>query len=317
MAQVVAAARRYHMTADLHVDTVREDYRVLEAKHRALAAAEARERELIATLEARVEAQVATIQSAHRQLYQAEKLASVGQLAAGVAHEINNPIGFIRSNLRSAQDYAGALGSFAAVLHGGAADPLEAWRRADLDFLATDLAAVLSECLEGADRIAAIVADLKGFSRLDGEGEEPTDVGELLERVGKLGTLAPGRRVALEYDLAPGLPAVTCDPARLGQAFLNLLTNACQASEDGGRVRLAAGPAEGGVRVTVSDAGPGIPADVLPRVFEPFFTTRPVGQGTGLGLTVCRDTVSAYGGRIEVDSQPGRGTTFRVFLPAG
>jgi two-component system NtrC family sensor kinase len=316
LAELLAGARRYRMTAELHLHTVREDFRVLTEKHTALQHSEARLRELAAQLEARVAEQVNTIQSAQRRLYQAEKLASVGQLAAGVAHEINNPIGFIRSNLRTAQGYVGQLRDFGAALKRGE-DGARVWAGGDLDFVVTDSADILAECLQGADRIARIVADLKGFARVDGQGEEPVDVNTVLRGVGTVGGLPLRDRVDLEYDLAAQLPPVTCDPARLGQAFLNLLQNAAQAMEQRGTVRFATEAREGGVWVTVSDTGRGIPADVLPKVFDPFFTTHDVGDGTGLGLTVCHDTVQAYGGRIEVESEPGRGTTFRVFLPGG
>lgn len=298
--QVLRMAARYLMASDLHLRAVREDYLALQEKHAALQQSEARYRELAGELEQRVRAQVKTIEERQRQLFQAEKLASVGRLAAGMAHEINNPIGFIASNLRSAGRYLESLRSNA-----------DAPGRSELF---EDFTALLAECTDGAARIAAIVRDLKAFSNVDGAAVARVDIGALLRNVAATAAPLLGDHIRCTVDAAV-LPPLQARPAELAQALLNLVLNAAQSMPDGGVVQLAVAAVDGDIVVTIGDAGCGIAPELLERVFDPFFTTRPVGQGSGLGLTVARDVVRAHGGRIEIVSTPGRGTTVSVLLP--
>ncbi|MHB1590031.1 MAG: sensor histidine kinase [Sulfuricella sp.] len=301
---------RYLMAADLHIETVEEDYASLKES-------EARYKALSEELEARVRQQVEIIETAQRQLYQAEKLASIGQLAAGVAHEINNPIGFIRSNLGTAQQYVRGLSRLAALMKtGDIAQCRAAWEQADTGFVIEDFAALLRESIAGADRVAKIVADLKGFSSVDQAEEEIVDLNDNLRFASNVlaGQLKGKAELVLELG---ALPKTLCLPGHLNQVFLNLLLNAAQAIMDQGRITVQSDAAGNEIRIRISDNGCGIPAGNLDRIFDPFFTTREVGSGTGLGLTVCRDIVQAHGGRIEVESKVGAGTTFTVYLPVG
>lgn len=309
------AGARLRMAADLHLQAVHEDYQSLLAKHAALAASEDRYRTLAEELDARVRAQVATIEHTQRQLYQAEKLASVGQLAAGMAHEINNPLGFILSNLATARGYLRQFARLSGLAENADAAGLkEYWQAHGLEAALRDFAALVEESAEGAERMAGIVADLKTFSRVDAAGEEAVDLNEHLRAVANMARPRLPAAAALTLSLAP-LPRLRCNAGRLNQAFLNLLLNAAQAVGANGEIRLATAAEPGGIRVTIMDNGTGIPAELQGRVFDPFFTTREVGAGTGLGLTVARDAVLAHGGSIALDSAPGRGTRVEVFLP--
>jgi signal transduction histidine kinase len=304
------------MASELHLETVQEDYEELQRKHAALQASEARYRELAAQLEQRVAEQVKTIEAAQRQLYQSEKLASVGQLAAGVAHEINNPIGFIVSNLSTAQGYVQRLNTFAVRLHAAmaTAELQQAWREDDLDFVLRDFVALLAESSEGAARVARIVTDLKGFSRVDQVGAEEADINDVIRQVCNVAAGQVRGRAKVTLQLGT-LPRLRCNSAQLGQVFLNLLLNAADAVAAPGEIRFESDMAENSIRVRVSDNGRGIAAELLPRIFDPFFTTKTVGSGTGLGLTVSNDIVKAHGGSIEVASTVGKGSTFTVWLP--
>lgn len=314
--QLLRAQVRYRLAAALHQDTVDEDYRRLLEKHAALEASEARYRALAERLEERVAEQVRTIENAQRQLYQAEKLASVGQLAAGMAHEINNPIGFIRSNLVTAQGYVAQLRPLLAAVQNSSDTTIK--QRADeidVSFVVDDFTQLLSESLSGAERIARIVADLKAFSRVDVEGRERVDLNELIRRTCSIAAPRLGERIIVEQNLG-ALPLFDCDGAQLGQVLLNLLLNSGEAMAGQGCVRFISGVVDGFIEIRIQDNGCGIPPEVVPRIFDPFFTTKDVGQGTGLGLTVSHDIVTAHGGRITVDTELGKGTTFTIRLPA-
>lgn len=301
---------RYHMAADLHIETVQEDYASLKES-------EARYKALSEELEVRVKEQVKIIEATQRQLYQAEKLASIGQLAAGVAHEINNPIGFIRGNLGTAQQYVRDLSRLAALMKtGDIAQFQSAWQEADMGFLLEDFTALLGESMEGADRVTKIVSDLKGFSNVDQAEEEVVDLNDNLRFACNVlaGQIKDKAELVLELGV---LPKTLCLPGHLNQVFLNLLLNAAQAITDRGRIEVRSEMAGNEIRIRIHDNGCGIPEGSLGRIFDPFFTTRPVGSGTGLGLAVCHDIVQAHGGRIEVESEVGVGTTFTVYLPVG
>ena len=314
--QMLRGAARYLMASRLHTEAVHADYEALQQKHAALQASEARYKTLAETLEQRVTEQVTTIEQAQQQLYQAEKMAAVGQLAAGVAHEINTPLGFAKSNLRSAEDYVARLVCYRARLENIAPEhpSRAAWTHDDLDFMLEDFAQLLRESGAGIARVARIVADLKDFSNVDGAEEQVADVNALVRTVCNVAAaqVAPRADVVLELN---ELPALRCRPGHLNQVFLNLLLNAAQAMQQRGAITVHTRHDSGAIIVDIADTGHGIAPDVLKRVFDPFFTTRDVGQGTGLGLTVSRDIVLAHGGRIDVRSAPGAGTTFTIRLP--
>lgn len=313
--QLLRSQLRYRMAAQLHQEAVTEDYHRLLEKNAALAASEARYRALAERLEERVAEQVRTIDNAQRQLYQAEKLASVGQLAAGMAHEINNPIGFIRSNLVTARDYVAQLRPLlAAVQNSSDATVRQRAHESDLSFVVDDFTQLLVESLSGAERIARIVADLKAFSRVDVEGRERIDLNDLIRRTCSVAASRLGKRIVVELHLG-ALPLFECNGAQLGQVLLNLLLNSAEAIKAQGCIRFISSVVNEFIHIQVQDDGDGIPPEVVSRIFDPFFTTKEVGQGTGLGLTVSHDIVTAHGGQITVDTELGKGTTFTIRLP--
>ncbi|WP_313951051.1 sensor histidine kinase [Accumulibacter sp.] len=264
----------------------------------------------------RIADQVKLLDERQRQAYQAERLASVSELAAGVAHEINNPIGFVRSNLGTAQTYLDKLRQLASAvkaLPGGEAILAEG----DTDFTLEDFSELLRDSIAGVDRVARIVRDLKGFSNVDQPEEDVVDVNGLLGTACRMAEkqLPPGAALICELGV---LKPLLCLPGHLAQAFLAVLTNAVQAIEKkgaDGELRVCSRSDGQQTVIEVRDNGVGIEPQVLSRVFDPFFTTRPVGKGTGLGLTVARDIVRAHGGEIEFASIPEVGTTVTVSLP--
>ncbi len=315
---ILRANNRYLMASELHLAAVNTDYEELQRKHAALQASERRYKELTAQLEQRVAAQVRTIEAAQRQLYQNEKLVAVGQLAAGMAHEINNPMGFINSNLSTAEKYLEKLRQFAATLAAGhsATELSQVWQQLDLDFALGDFGPLLQESIAGVKRVARIVADLKGFSGIEHVADEMTDLNEVVGRAANVAGSRIKERADLVLELG-GIPRIRCNAAQLGEVVLNLLLNAADAMESRGRIAVTTDVAEGQLRLRVADTGKGMSPAVADRVFEPFFTTKEVGRGTGLGLTVSNDIIRAHGGTITVESTPGEGSLFTIRLPLG
>ncbi|MBF5045835.1 response regulator [Aggregicoccus sp. 17bor-14] len=249
------------------------------------------------------------------QLVQAGRMAAVGTLAAGVGHEVNNPLAYILSNL----DFACLeVSRLQRTLGGGRDVPaLEAERAGER---LAEMEQSLREALHGAERVRRIVRDLKTFSRADQDESGSVDLHAVLDSAAKMASTEVRHRARLVKRYGE-VPFVQGNEARLGQVFLNLLINAAQALPEGRvgehEIRLATSvDADGNVVAEVQDTGAGIAPEVLGRIFDPFFTTKPVGVGTGLGLSLCHAFVTAMGGRIQVESSLGRGSTFRVVLPA-
>ncbi len=264
------------------------------------------------------------LEEMYHQLLQSEKLASIGQLAAGVAHEINNPIAFVGANLSTLQEYVTGLLQLIAMYEraepqlAGQAETLAQLERLrkhiDLAHLRSDVRDLLAESQDGVQRVRRIVQDLKDFSRVGEAGRQSFDLHPGLDSTLNIvkNELKQKAEVVREYGELPSIEGV---PAQINQVFLNLLVNAGQAIENDGRIVIRTGHEAEWVWVEVEDSGRGIPADNMTRIFEPFFTTKPVGMGTGLGLSLSYGIVAQHGGRIDVTSQVGKGSTFRVWLP--
>jgi signal transduction histidine kinase len=256
------------------------------------------------------------------QVLHAEKMASLGQLAAGVAHELNNPAGFIYSNIDLLKGYVDRLKRCLSDydeldLPPAAAARIKAIKEErDYQNIVADLDSILSDCYHGAERIRDVVQNLRLFSRLDEAAVKRVDLNEGIESTVRLlaGYYKSGL-IKLVRDYGE-IPQVNCYAAQLNQVWMNLLVNAAQAfGENPGEVQITTRRDGPTVRVSVSDNGPGISSDQLKRIFDPFFTTKPVGEGTGLGLSISHGVVERHGGQIEVESSPGKGTKFTVSLP--
>lgn len=291
---------------------------------RDVTAEQTREREL-QRRHAELQQAYVRIAGAQEQLLQSEKMASIGQLAAGVAHEINNPIGYVHSNLGTLQEYLrnliSLLDAYDRALRGDgdreeAREELDELRaRYDLDFVTQDLPELLAESREGIERVRKIVQDLKDFSYAGrGEAWSRVDVHKGLDSTLNIVWNEIKYKARLEKQYGE-LPEIECLPSELNQVFMNILVNAGQAIPEQGRISLRTGIDGDEVWIEIADTGPGIPEADLPRIFDPFFTTKEVGSGTGLGLSISYGIVAKHHGRIEVDSQVGEGTTFRIVLP--
>lgn len=256
---------------------------------------------------------VGALESAQSRLLQAEKMASVGQLAAGVAHEINNPVGFVRSNLGTLGNYARSLLALAERCRDGKAGEAD-FVAADLDYLREDVTDLLQESNAGLERVTRIVANLRGFAHVDEAAWQTTDINAAIETTLALAAHAFAERIAVVRALGE-VPPVPCIAAQVNQVILSLVANAEQAMEGQGTLTVRSGADAADVWFEIADTGCGMSDEVRARLFEPFFTTRAVGQGTGLGLSLAWDIVTAHGGRIDVDSTPGKGSVFRVWLP--
>ncbi len=264
----------------------------------------------MAQINTRLEAEVA---ERTRELLQSEKLASIGQLAAGVAHEINNPIGFVSSNLGTLGRYVDQLQRLAEL---GASTPQgnAIAREIDFDYLRSDLRDLLRESREGIERVHKIIVNLKDFSRVDQAEWQEADLLAGLESTLAVAAHELKYKAEIERELTP-LPPVRCMPAQINQVFLNLLVNAAQAITGHGKITLKSGRENERVWIEIADTGCGMDEATKLRIFDPFFTTKPVGTGTGLGLSLSWDIVKKHGGSIEVDSTPGQGSRFRIWLP--
>lgn len=258
------------------------------------------------------------LQQTQRQLLQSEKMAAVGQLAAGVAHEINNPIGYVLSNINALSGYVNDLLRLIRTYEKAqlSTPELERLRReVDIDFLAEDIVSLIAESQDGIDRVKQIVHSLKDFSRADDAGECVfSDLQQCLESTLNVVNNEIKYKAEVRRDFAV-LPLVECRPSQINQVIMNLLINAAHAIRERGEIGIRTSVHENGALIEISDTGEGIAREYLDRIFDPFFTTKPVGHGTGLGLSLSYGIVRDHGGWIKVDSVIGEGTRFRVWLP--
>jgi signal transduction histidine kinase len=267
----------------------------------------------------------ARLSMAQEQLMQSEKLASIGQLAAGVAHEINNPIGYVFSNFETLGTYIGRmLEMFKAYEEAetSIAAPAVLTRlremRAgiDLDYLIEDIPGLMAESREGISRVRKIVQDLKDFSRVDANQEwQWADLHTGIDSTLNIVSNEVKYKADVVRDYGQ-IPEIECLPSQLNQVFMNIVVNGAHAISGGrGRITIRTGSAGDNVWVEIADNGGGIAKEHLARIFDPFFTTKPIGSGTGLGLSLSYGIIQKHNGQIEVQSEPGQGTTFRITLP--
>lgn len=269
-------------------------------------------------------------------LIQSEKMASIGILAAGVAHEINNPISYVNANLSTLKKYGREITDLMhaydhlenSVQQSGDADlneQLEKVRQLkaneSIDFILEDLNALVDESLEGVDRVRKIVQDLKTFSRIDDTETGGIDINACLDATLNIirNEIKYHTKVIKDYATIPEF--IGC-PQKISQVFMNILINAAKAIDKKGQIHICTKHIRTGRRqsdeqlvITIADNGTGIDKDVLSKIFDPFFTTKPVGEGTGLGLSISYDIIKAHGGSIQAQSETGIGTTFTIILP--
>ncbi len=269
------------------------------------------------------------LQQAQAQLVQNDKMASVGQLSAGIAHEINNPTGFVLSNLKTLEEYINdirclitkydtllqrCIGISDEDVSGIVKNIEEFKQKIDVVFLLDDIAQIFKETQDGMRRISKIVRDMKEFSHAGSDKPEYTDVNKGLEST--LNIVWNEIKYKAEVKTLYGdIPQVLCYSQQLNQVFMNILVNAAHAIEGRGVITLRTFSENGNVVIEISDTGKGISPEHLSRIFEPFFTTKPVGMGTGLGLSVAYAIIKKHNGEITVDSKVGAGTCFQVHIP--
>lgn len=267
----------------------------------------------------------AELHSRQQQLIQSEKMATLGRLVAGVAHEINNPVCYVKTNLQTLRQYVAEFDQLLdSVLvlaesknDSGLATALATLKkRHDYDYLHTELPILLDETSEGVHRIEGIVATLRNYAHDDAQQGQPVCLKELVETSLRLvhhELKYVVRQINREYK---DVPAVWCRPAQISQVLVNLLVNAAQAMPEGGDISIRLNQlGERYVELSVCDQGQGIADELMPRLFEPFVTSKPAGKGTGLGLPICHDIMISHGGEIRAENRPGGGACFTLILP--
>ncbi len=287
-----------------------------------------RERPLRVRLEA-TEAELKAQQASQAQVMHTTKLASLGQMVAGVAHEINTPLGFVKSNVEVVSDllreHEAALIQWLTgvdLLIGTDGGPGERGREALARLrrilteggLLGDARDLLGDSLDGIRSIATLVQNLKGFARVDRDGVDAADLNDCVRNALAVAAHQLRERITVNLELAE-LPKVRCMPSQINQVLLNLISNAAQAMAEGGTLTVTSRSTAGSVEVAVGDTGVGIPAEILPKIFDPFFTTKAVGEGTGLGLSIVHKIIKSHGGTIHVRTGPAQGTTFTFSVP--
>lgn len=331
--QLIHLKHQTMLTSSLHGLVVEESYAELKEKARQLAISEKKYRKLSANLEIEVLKKTDEIQKAHAQLVQHEKMAAIGQLSAGMAHEINNPLGFILSNLTTLKSYTDDLAdliinyrqlstlcndetttSRLSSINAQCEVIKKKEARLDPDFLLTDIPVLVAESSAGAERIQKIVMDLKAVAR---PGESQQELINIHESIDAVLTIVQNRispKVDIRRIFGP-VPLLYGYPQEISQIWLNLILNALDALENQGTLSITTQAARDKVDVSIQDTGMGIAHDDLPKVFDPFFTTKDVGKGAGLGLHLVYQLITKHGGQIEIESQLDQGCTVTVHLP--
>tara|TARA_R110001592_G_scaffold54017_2_gene165523 strand:+ start:18342 stop:19583 length:1242 start_codon:yes stop_codon:yes gene_type:complete len=309
-------AQKYLMASALHIEAIQEDYTTLCREHEQLVLSEANYKNLCDNLDEKVKEQVQIIETTQRKLFESEKMASVGHLAAGVAHEINNPIGFINSNLNTAKTYVNDFKSLTSAINENSDITAikQLCQTLDLDYVIADFNELLVDCIDGGRRVAEIVADLKLFSNIDSAEEVTIDIRDHIRSTCNVARSSIEKPISINFATLD-LPSIKCRPGYIGQVILALILNSADAVPENGVINVSTEYRDNKIFICIEDNGPGIPANVIKNVFDPFFTTKDVGQGKGLGLTSCRDIVMAHGGEISIDSDESKGTKVIFWLP--
>jgi signal transduction histidine kinase len=260
------------------------------------------------------------LQATQQQLIQREKMASVGQLVAGVAHELNNPIGFISSNVTTLEDFVRRLRAMLETYQDASLPEADrtrvAARRRELkiDYALKYLDAMIDGIRDGAERTRKIVRDLRVFARTPDDVWQPVDLNEELESSLTLLNHLLKDRITVRREYG-ALGAVECVRSQIDQVFLNVLANAAQAIRGPGTIAIETRREGSRAIIRIADTGPGIPSEAIGRIFDPFFTTKPVGEGTGLGLSISYEIVTKHGGEIRAENRPEGGAVFTLELP--
>ncbi|MBU1196179.1 MAG: response regulator [Proteobacteria bacterium] len=276
---------------------------------------------------------LAELKISQSQILQSEKMASIGQLAAGVAHEINNPIGFVGSNLDALNDYIQDVDALleqyldlTTSLHEKGFDSLneehkkkvkailEKQREVEIDYIREDIPELIKDCKEGTSRVGKIVGDLKSFAHPGNDRQTLVDINKGLESTLNVVHNELKYKTTVIKELGD-IPMVEGFPQKLNQVFMNILVNAGQAIEEKGEIRIQTRAEGKNVVILISDTGCGIAPENLPKIFDPFFTTKEIGKGTGLGMNIAYNIIEEHKGKITIDSAVGKGTTFTVVLP--
>ena len=265
-----------------------------------------------------------TLQSAQAQLIQSEKLASLGELAAGVAHEINNPISFVLSNMQTLEEYSlvfkQLITQYQSLFNkrcdhdevSKAIKDLE--QEEDINFILTDIEPMLADAVSGLERVKGIVNSLKRFARQEESESQLADINRCIENALKLTNNELKYKATIVTELTP-VPMLECRPNQLEQVFVNMIINACQAIEDKGTIQITSKVDGSDIKVEIIDDGKGIDKEQVKSIFDPFYTSKPVGVGTGLGLSISYGIIEKHNGRIEVESELGKGTKLTTYLP--
>lgn len=256
------------------------------------------------------------LEQANRQLLQSEKLAAIGQLAAGVAHEINNPVGYVYSNLQTLENYLNDLFRLTDAIDTSTSleDLRQVRHNIDYNYLRDDLKDLLAESREGIERVKTIISAMKDFSHIEEEELKRADLHRGIETTLNVVNNELKYKAEVIRDFGD-LPKVECILSQINQVVMNLLVNAAHAIEEFGKITIRTRHQGDTVTLEVEDTGKGISGEHLNRIFEPFFTTKGIGKGTGLGLSLSFNIIKKHNGEIEVHSQPGQGTRFRITLP--
>lgn len=262
------------------------------------------------------------------QLLQSEKMAAIGQLSAGIAHEINNPIGFVKSNLKSLDGYLkdviSAIKQLTELFESNLENKIPEIQRLqeiksflekiDVRFIMEDIPDLLTDCIEGTERIGKIVTDMKNFAHPGSNKPKLADINQCIDST--LNVVWNDIKYKAQVIKSYGdIPEIHCFPQKLNQVFMNLILNSAQAIENKGKIKITTESKDEKVQIKIADNGSGIKKEYLQKIFDPFFTTKPVGTGTGLGLNVVYNIIKMHEGTIEVNSQIGKGTVFKISLP--